>query len=116
VMGNGGLIAPCGSHVMALAAQHHAIPFVVCTGIHKLSPLYLHDQDTFNDLRSPSAIVKFEEVGDIGIELNVLNPAYDYVTPDLVSLYITNGGGHNASYIYRLLSEHYDPEDSSPFA
>ena len=32
--------AQCGSHVVALAASRHAVPFVVLTGLHKLSPLF----------------------------------------------------------------------------
>jgi len=107
VMANGGLIAPSGSHMIALAAKFHSVPFVVCTGLYKLCPLYPHDQDTFNDLQSPSAVLKFEDAGNIA----VVNPAYDYVTPELVSLYVTNFGGHNPSYIYRLLAEYYNLED-----
>ena len=34
---------------------------VVCTGLYKLSPLYALDQDTFNDIKSPSEVMKFEE-------------------------------------------------------
>jgi translation initiation factor eIF-2B subunit beta len=33
---------------------------------------------------------------------------YDYVPPDLVSLFISNIGANAPSYIYRLLSEYYD--------
>lgn len=61
VMANGGLIAKNGTHMIALAAKHHAVPFVVCTGLYKLCPLYPYDQDTFNDVTSPSAVLKFEE-------------------------------------------------------
>ena len=43
--------------------------------------------------------------------LTVANPAYDYVEPTLVSLFLTNIGGHNPSYIYRLLAEIYNPSD-----
>jgi translation initiation factor eIF-2B subunit beta len=60
-MANGGLIAPSGIHLVALAAKLHSVSLVVCTGLYKLCPLYPHDQDTFNDLRSPSAILKFED-------------------------------------------------------
>ena len=46
----------------------------------------------------------------------MLNPAYDYVPPELLDLYITNNtttttGGHQPSYIYRLLTEYYHPAD-----
>jgi len=49
--------------------------------------------------------------------LEVVNPALDYIPPDLVNIFITNhsvipsgesgAGGHQPSYIYRLLSEYY---------
>jgi translation initiation factor eIF-2B subunit beta len=38
-------------------------------------------------------------------------PAYDYVPPELVSLYITNQGGQTPKYIYRIFTEFYSQED-----
>lgn len=35
-MANGGLIAPVGLNMVALAAQRHAVPFVVVAGSHKV--------------------------------------------------------------------------------
>eukprot|EP00261_Vitis_vinifera_P038865 XP_019080108.1 PREDICTED: translation initiation factor eIF-2B subunit beta isoform X2 [Vitis vinifera] len=37
VMANGGVIAPVGLNMVALAAQRHAVPFVVLAGTHKVS-------------------------------------------------------------------------------
>ena len=49
VLANGGVIAPSGVQMVALAAQRHSIPFVVLVGLHKLSPLFPHDPDvTYN--------------------------------------------------------------------
>jgi translation initiation factor 2B subunit (eIF-2B alpha/beta/delta family) len=49
VLANGGVIAPAGIHMVALAAKRHSVPFVVLVGLHKLSPLFPHDPDvTFN--------------------------------------------------------------------
>lgn len=49
VLANGGVIAPSGIHMVALAARRHSVPFVVLVGLHKLSPLFPHDPDvTFN--------------------------------------------------------------------
>jgi len=110
VMANGGLIAMSGTHMIALAAKHHSVPFVVCTGLYKLCPLYPYDQDTFNDITSPSSTLRFEEADTLE-HVHVTNPAYDYIPPELISLYVTNFGGHNPSYIYRLLAEYYNPED-----
>jgi translation initiation factor eIF-2B subunit beta len=43
--------------------------------------------------------------------VDVVNPAFDYIPPDLVDLFITNFGGHQPSYIYRLLAEYHSPQD-----
>lgn len=111
MIANGGLIAPCGGHMAALAAKELSVPVVCVTGLFKLSPVYRHDQDAFNDLKSPSALLEYSEVAKMQ-DVDVLNPAYDYIPPELVDLYITNTGGHQTSYTYRLLSEYYHPNDS----
>lgn len=41
VMANGGVIAPVGLTMVALAAQKHAVPFVVLAGSHKVIPSFL---------------------------------------------------------------------------
>lgn len=43
--------------------------------------------------------------------LQVLNPAYDYIPPNLVDLYVTNQGGLQPSYIYRQLADYYHRDD-----
>jgi translation initiation factor 2B subunit (eIF-2B alpha/beta/delta family) len=90
VMANGGLLAPSGTHSLALAAKFYSVPFIVCTGLYKLCPLFAFDQETFNDLKSPSAVLPFEDAETLE-SVQVVNPAYDYVPPDLISLYVTNG-------------------------
>jgi len=111
VMANGGLIAISGTHMLAVAAKHYSVPLMVCTGLYKLSPLYPYDQDTFNDIVSPGSIIKFEDA-DRFDNVHVESPGYDYIPPELVDLFVTNLGGHNPSYIYRLLVEFYNPEDT----
>eukprot|EP01113_Clastostelium_recurvatum_P019384 TRINITY_DN2284_c0_g1_i2.p1 TRINITY_DN2284_c0_g1~~TRINITY_DN2284_c0_g1_i2.p1 ORF type:complete len:349 (-),score=89.90 TRINITY_DN2284_c0_g1_i2:52-1098(-) len=112
VVANGGLIAPAGTDMLSIAAQHHAVPLLVCTGLYKLCPLYPQDQDTFNDFTSPAKIIKFEEADDLLDSVQVQNPAFDYIPPERVGLFLTNLGGHNPSYIYRLLAGFYNPEDT----
>jgi translation initiation factor eIF-2B subunit beta len=112
--------AQCGLHLVALAASRHAVPFVVLTGLHKLSPLFPHDPDvTLNDLKSPAQLLDFDAIADslpadgqgVGPDLHVPNPFLDYVPPPLISLFITDAGCHCPSYVYRLLTEYYSPED-----
>ena len=43
VLANGGLIAPSGSHLVALAAKHNSVPVVTITGIFKLCPMFPHE-------------------------------------------------------------------------
>ncbi|XP_038990279.1 translation initiation factor eIF-2B subunit beta isoform X3 [Phoenix dactylifera] len=120
IMANGGVIAPVGINMVALAAQRHAVPFVVVAGSHKLCPLYPHNPEVLlNDLKSPSDLLDFGEFSDcmdFGSHggsplLHVVNPAFDYVPPKLVSLFITDTGGHNPSYVYRLIADYYSADD-----
>ncbi|KAJ8755875.1 hypothetical protein K2173_024420 [Erythroxylum novogranatense] len=120
VMANGGVIAPVGMNMVALAAQKHAVPFVVLAGSHKLCPLYPHNPEVLlNELRSPSELLDFGEFSDCldfgsgsgSPLLHVVNPTFDYVPPNLVSLFITDTGGHNPSYIYRLIADYYSADD-----
>ncbi|XP_010547127.1 PREDICTED: translation initiation factor eIF-2B subunit beta isoform X2 [Tarenaya hassleriana] len=120
VMANGGVIAPVGVNMVALAAQKHAVPFVVLAGSHKLCPLYPHNPEVLlNELRSPSELLDFGEFSDCldfgagsgSTLLHVVNPTFDYVPPKLVSLFITDTGGHNPSYMYRLIADYYSADD-----
>jgi translation initiation factor eIF-2B subunit beta len=120
VMANGGVIAPVGMNMVALAAQRHAVPFVVVAGSHKLCPLYPHNPEVLlNELKSPSDLLDFGDFSDCmhfstqdgSPLLNVVNPTFDYVPPKLVSLFITDTGGHSPSYMYRLIAEYYSADD-----
>lgn len=110
VMASGGIIAPNGIHIVALAAKHHSVPLICVSPLYKLCPVFPFDQDSVNDFLSPSAVLKFEEIEDPD-RVRVANPAYDYVPPELVSLFVTDNGGAQPSYIYRLLAENYSRED-----
>lgn len=61
VLANGGILAPCGMLMIALAAKAHSVPFVVCTGLYKLTPAYPVDQDTFNNRFNPNEILSYEQ-------------------------------------------------------
>ncbi|KAJ4767720.1 Translation initiation factor eIF-2B subunit beta [Rhynchospora pubera] len=120
IMANGGVIAPVGMNMLALAAQRHAVPFVVVAGSHKLCPLYPHNPEVLlNELKSPSDLIDFGEFSDCmdfgahgGAPLmHVVNPTFDYVPPNLVSLFITDTGGHNAAHMYKLIADYYSADD-----
>lgn len=112
VLADGGLKAACGVHAIALAAKHQSVPLIVCAPMFKLTPEFLRcvDQDGFNHMQSPQDVMPFSG-GEILSDVEVVNPAFDYVPPDLVTLFVSNIGGNSPSYVYRLLSELYHPED-----
>ncbi|RQM10923.1 hypothetical protein B5M09_002477 [Aphanomyces astaci] len=101
VVANGGLIAESGIQNIALAAKKFCVPVVCVAGLFKvhldsstsLCPLFPHDVDVLNEL------------------IDVLNPVNDYVPPEFVTIFITNTGAYQPSYIYRLLTEYYSPQD-----
>ncbi|KAJ0092377.1 hypothetical protein Patl1_25653 [Pistacia atlantica] len=72
-----------------------------------------------NEPRSPSGLLQFEEFSDCmdyGIGsgpplLHVVNPSFDYVSPELVTLFVTDVGGYKSSYIYRLIADYYPADD-----
>ncbi|KAF5297475.1 hypothetical protein FQR65_LT10011 [Abscondita terminalis] len=112
VMANGGLRAACGVHMVALAAKRYSVPIMVLAHLYKLSPLHLcYEQDAFNICASPADVLPYSS-GPIINKVHVYNPVFDYVPPDLVTLFISNHGGNAPSYVYRLLSELYDPNDN----
>lgn len=131
VLANGGLIAPkSGSHMVALAAKQNSVPVLCCTGMFKLTPLYPHEQqNTLNDFLSPSTSSGYTAVDytqlsgtyeDGGIAgsmagAELINPVHDYIRPELITLYVTNVGSFQPSYIYRLLAEYYHPDDWESF-
>lgn len=112
VMADGGLKALNGAHQVALVAKHHSIPVLVCAALFKFSPQYLcsYDQDTFNKIVAPHDVLSFTD-GDFVSKVRVQNPVFDFVPPDLVTLFISNIGGSAPSYIYRLISELYHVDD-----
>ncbi len=59
---------------------------------------------------SPAATIQYD-AGVSSENVEVVTPVCEYVPPDLVALYVTNNGSHQPSYVYRLLSEYYHPND-----
>lgn len=90
ILANGGMFAITGSLLAATAARAHSTPVVVCAGQFKLTPLWnlYHDYSAL-DFADPSSVLGFEE-GTLVDKVDVVNPYYDYVRPELVDVYITN--------------------------
>jgi translation initiation factor eIF-2B subunit beta len=89
VIANGGLIAAAGARIIAKAAKVHRTPVIVVSGVYKLSPEYPFEFESLIEYGDPGSIIGYDE-GILVENLEVDNPVYDYVPPELVDLYITN--------------------------
>lgn len=92
VMANGGLQAITGSHTVAQAAKHYSVPVMVLLPLYKLSPLYLcsREQDAFNKYTAPINGIIDGSNAPLMERIQAYNPVFDYVPPELVTLFITN--------------------------
>ncbi|KAG6837272.1 bifunctional tryptophan synthase trp1 [Arthromyces matolae] len=112
IFANGGMFATSGSLIAATAARAHRTPVVVCAGQFKLTPQWnLYHEYGALDFGDPNSVLGFEE-GNLVDKVEVVNPYYDYIGPELIDVFITNDGDHPPSSIYRLLKETYDDEDN----
>ncbi|GAA6031736.1 hypothetical protein JCM8097_001959 [Rhodosporidiobolus ruineniae] len=115
ILADGALLSIAGSLPLCLAANRMRVPVVVVGGMFKFCPVYLGEADWgMRDLGSPEEVLKsteesvvVDDEGREGEETEVLNPYYDVVPAELVSLYISNLGGHPSSLLYRLLNDMY---------
>ncbi|KAL1492025.1 hypothetical protein ABEB36_012529 [Hypothenemus hampei] len=112
VLANGGLRAISGTHTVGLAAKHYSVPVMVLSHMYKFTPIYLgsNDHDTLNILANPATVIPYSS-GAVLNKADIATPMFDYVPPELVTLFITHQGGNSPSYVYRLLSEVYHPDD-----
>lgn len=90
VLANGGLRAASGVHGVALAAKHYSVPVLVLSHMYKFTPIHIgsHAQkEAFNTMASPANVIPYSS-GPILNKVEVLNPVFDYVPPELVTLFI----------------------------
>lgn len=111
VMADGGAICSAGHLMVAIAAKEFAVPMVGVAGAFTLTPLFAHNQTSvLGQLLSPASSLHYDFDVHYG-NVQVMCPAFDYVGPDLVSLFVTNDGSQLPSYVFRQLSEYYHPND-----
>lgn len=90
ILANGGFFAISGSSLVAMAALAHSTPVIVCAGQFKFTPTWtLYRNHAELDFGDPSQVLGFQEQG-FGDNVDIVNPTFDYVGPEFVSVYITN--------------------------
>jgi translation initiation factor eIF-2B subunit beta len=89
VIANGGLVAAAGARIIAKAANRHRTPVVVVSGVYKLSPEYPFEFESLIEYGNTGNVLSYDD-GYLVDKLEVDNPLFDYVPPELVDLYVTN--------------------------
>ncbi|CRK87368.1 CLUMA_CG001170, isoform A [Clunio marinus] len=111
VLADGGLRAASGAFTVALAAKHHSTPVIVLVPMFKLSPVFLcnFEQEAFNLVGNTESVLPYNT--RVSNAIKAYAPVFDYVPPELITLFISSNGGYTPSYVYRLLTETYHPDD-----
>ena len=89
VLANGGVVVAAGAKGIATAASIHRTPVIVLGAVYKLSPVYPFDIDSFLENGDPGGVISYGD-GDLVDRVELENPLFDYIPPNLVDLYITN--------------------------
>jgi len=89
VLANGSFIATAGAKAIATAARVHSTHVVVLSAVYQLSPVYPFDSEALMENGDPSEVVSYDD-GDFVDKVEIENPLLDYVSAEMVDLYITN--------------------------
>jgi translation initiation factor eIF-2B subunit beta len=90
VLANGGLRAASGAFTVALSAKHFSVPVIVLVPMFKLSPVFLfnYEQEAFNLVGSTQSVLPYNS--KISQHVKAYSPAFDYVPPKLITLFISS--------------------------
>ncbi|KAH7907083.1 hypothetical protein BJ138DRAFT_1129413 [Hygrophoropsis aurantiaca] len=133
ILATGGAFCEAGALGAVAAARGHRVPVVVLAGGYKMTPRWDWGAGASGDGKGsggdkgggggnsvgsyaardfgdPGAVLGWDE-GALVDSVQVVNPRWDYVPPELVDVFITNDGEHPPSSVYRLIKEAYDDED-----
>lgn len=89
VTASGAVVADAGAALVARAAHEYKKPVVVLAGVFKLCPEDEPDLDSVVDLGNPSSLVDYAD-GPLVAGMDVESTASEFISPELVDIYITN--------------------------
>jgi translation initiation factor eIF-2B subunit delta len=100
MLSNGAALSRVGTGLVALMAQAHNVPFIVCCETYKFCVRSQVDSITSNELRDPDELISLRKYQKDNIltdwrdisSLKLLNLAYDVTPVDLVSVILTEVG------------------------
>ena len=103
-----------GAYNIALAAKAHSVPVLMLAGSYAISPKTQKEAgfDRVYGFGSPSTALGYGERG-ADPDAVVINPSFEFVPAELISVFVTDHGAHCPGFINVLLSEMYSPLDSA---
>ena len=108
-MNNGGALTKSGGLMIAMSAKAYSVPFIIISAMYKLTPKFPFEQMSFNEIVNPGNVYSRKDKY-IEENVNIIIKKYNYISPEYVSIYLTNFGEFTAAHIYRLFSEYYGEE------
>ncbi|GMM51322.1 translation initiation factor eIF2B subunit beta [Starmerella bacillaris] len=110
VLANGGCIASSGVAMACHAAKQFTKPVLSIAGSYKLSPIYPFDVESLIEVGNSSKVIDFSDA-ELMDKLEVINPLYDYISPELIDIVISSDGGASPNFVYRLILDNYSEHD-----
>ena len=111
ILADGSVMSCSGTLLVAQAAQHFSVPVICCGAFYKVTPRYLSSQDqNFNTLLSPQLALPVKNMSNM--QTCAANPAFDFVPARYLTLLISSLGGHDPSYIFKLIVDLYPAIDN----
>ena len=103
VLADGAALVNSGAYNIALAAKTHAVPVIVLAGSYDISPKTREDEGLVEctDWVAATALAYGRDGTDP--DAVVVNPSFEYLPPELISVFVTDHGVHCPGFINVLL-------------
>lgn len=92
--------------MICLAAKRHAVPVCVCAAFYKYMPLFVSDVDRVLSFGSATEVVPLLEISDLE-GAHLVNPIFDLIPAELISLYISHTSAFTPSHVYRFIGDYF---------
>jgi methylthioribose-1-phosphate isomerase len=101
IAANGDVANKIGTYGMAVAAQHHGVPFYVAAPTSTLDPTLLNGDLIPIEQRSPDEIKRLGQARLTPDEVEVENPAFDVTPAEMVTAIVTDQGVYRRPFDFR---------------
>ncbi|PHJ24097.1 eukaryotic translation initiation factor [Cystoisospora suis] len=109
VLSSGGAVTVSGARYVADAAKAFSKPVLVVAPLFKLTHLPVYDHHSRNELLPPGLMLHDSGVDMEDVSIRI--PLYDYIPDHLLTVFITEIGPIDPSYLFTLSTQRYHIDD-----